>query len=46
MKDLSIFLNFWLVNDCNEAAKVDLNKDSKVNFYEFAFLSENWLQEP
>jgi hypothetical protein len=46
MNDLSVFLNFWLVNDCNEAAKVDLNKDSKVNFYEFAFLSENWLHVP
>jgi peptidoglycan/xylan/chitin deacetylase (PgdA/CDA1 family) len=46
LKDLSVFLKFWLVNDCNEIARVDLNKDGKVNFYEFAFLAENWLQAP
>jgi len=46
MKDLSVFLNFWLVNDCNEITRVDLNEDGNVNFYEFAFLAENWLQAP
>ena len=46
MNDLSVFLNFWLVDDSNDIATVDLNKDGKVNFYEFAFLAENWLQEP
>jgi peptidoglycan/xylan/chitin deacetylase (PgdA/CDA1 family) len=44
MKDLSVFLNLWLIDDCNEIARVDLNEDSIVNFYEFAFLAENWLQ--
>lgn len=46
MKDLSIFLNLWLIDDCNEAARVGLNKDCIVNFYEFAFLAENWLHVP
>lgn len=44
MNDLSIFLKLWLVNDCNETASVDLNEDCIVNFYEFAVLTENWLQ--
>jgi hypothetical protein len=44
INDLSVFLNLWLVNDCNETASVDLNGDCIVNFYEFAVLTENWLQ--
>ncbi len=44
MNDLPFFLNFWLVNDCNETAGVDLGEDCIVNFYEFAVLAENWLQ--
>ena len=46
MNDLSVFFSFWLVNDCNETAGVDLNEDCLVNFYEFAVLAENWLQTP
>ena len=44
MNDLSGFFNLWLVNDCNEIARVDLNGDCVVNFYEFAVLMENWLR--
>jgi len=43
MNDLSVFFNFWLVNDCNETAKVDLDEDCIVNFHEFAVMAENWL---
>jgi hypothetical protein len=46
MNDLPAFPDFWLVNDCNETAVVDLNGDCIVNFYEFAVLAENWLQTP
>lgn len=42
--DLGDFLDFWLVNDCNQTADVDLNEDCTVNFYEFAVLAENWLK--
>ena len=44
MNDLSGFFNLWLVNDCNEISRVDLNGDCVVNFYEFAVLMENWLR--
>jgi len=44
MNDLSFFLNFWLVNDCNETAGVVLGEDCIVNFHEFVVLAENWLQ--
>ncbi|MGA2916833.1 MAG: hypothetical protein ABSE89_12485 [Sedimentisphaerales bacterium] len=44
MNDLPAFLDFWLVNDCNETAGVDLDENCIVNFYEFAVLAENWLK--
>jgi hypothetical protein len=44
MDDLSVFAGFWLANDCNQTAGVDMDGDCIVDFYEFAFLGENWLQ--
>jgi peptidoglycan/xylan/chitin deacetylase (PgdA/CDA1 family) len=44
MNDLSAFIDFWLVDDCNETIGVDLYEDGIVNFCEFAVLAESWLQ--
>ncbi len=42
INDLSDFFNFfWLVDDCNETAGVDLYEDCLVNFREFAVLGES-----
>jgi hypothetical protein len=46
MNDLPDFLDFWLVDDCDEPYWLDLDGDCIVNFYEFSVLAENWLQEP
>jgi pectate lyase len=46
MNDLPDFLDFWLVDDCDETSGLDLDDDCIVNFYEFSVLAENWLQEP
>ena len=46
MNDLSVFCSYWLVDDCDETEGVDLNGDCLVNFYEYAFLAENWLKAP
>ena len=42
--DLSEFIAFWLVTDCNNV-ELDLNGDCIINFYEFSFLARNWLEE-
>ncbi len=44
LDDLSAFLDFWLLDDCDETVGVDLDEDCIVNFYEFALMAENWLQ--
>ena len=44
MNDLSEFCKVWLVPDCNNV-KLDLNGDCVINFYEYAFFAQNWLQE-
>ena len=44
MDDLPFFFDYWLANDCNETAALDLDGDCAVDFYEFAFLAGNWLQ--
>jgi photosystem II stability/assembly factor-like uncharacterized protein len=36
---------WWLVNDCDETAGLDLNDDCIINFYEYAFFAQNWLEE-
>jgi hypothetical protein len=41
MNDLSVFLDFWPLNDCNDAASLDLDEDCIINFHEFAVLAEN-----
>jgi oligosaccharide reducing-end xylanase len=46
MNDLSGFLKFWLVNDCNGIVGLDVDEDCVVNFDEFAVLAESWRQEP
>jgi len=35
---------WWLENDCDETAGVDLNGDCIINFYEFSLLARNWLE--
>lgn len=42
--DLSSFVNYWLMTDCNAMANADYDRDCKVNFYEFSLLAENWLK--
>jgi len=46
LNDLSGFLNFWLVNDCNGIAGLDVDEDCVVNFDEFSVLADNWRQAP
>jgi rhamnogalacturonan endolyase len=43
MNDIPYFTDFWLDDDCNETAELDLNDDCIINFYEFSALAENWL---
>lgn len=43
--DLSILCDFWLVEDCDLAAWLDLDEDCMATFYEFTFLAANWLLE-
>jgi hypothetical protein len=43
MNDLSAFCTYWLADNCDETAEVDLKGDCLVNFYEYAFLARNWL---
>lgn len=42
MNDLPDFLEYWLVDDCEETYGLDLDDDCIVNFYEFSVLAENW----
>jgi hypothetical protein len=43
--DLSEFCEiWWLENDCNDIAELDLNDDCIINFYEFSALAKNWLE--
>ncbi len=35
---------WWLENDCNKTAELDLNGDCIINFYEYAFFAQNWLE--
>jgi rhamnogalacturonan endolyase len=43
MNDIPYFTEFWLENDCNKTAGLDLNDDCIINFYEFSVLAESWL---
>jgi oligosaccharide reducing-end xylanase len=42
LNDLSGFLKFWLVNDCNGIVGLDVDEDCVVNFNEFSVLADNW----
>jgi hypothetical protein len=42
MNDLDDFLEFWLVDDCNETAGLDLDGNCRINFHEFSALAQNW----
>ena len=44
--DLGYFVGSWTTEDCNDTNGVELNGDCIVNFYEFAVMSESWMQEP
>ena len=46
INDLSVFFEFWPVNDCNKTTGVDADEDCIVNFNEFAILAQNWRQAP
>ena len=41
--DLSEFIAFWLVTDCNNV-ELDWNGDCIINSYEFSLLSQDWLE--
>ncbi len=43
MDDLYIFASYWLDSNCSETVGVDVDGDCLVNFYEYAFLANNWL---
>ncbi|MFA5240260.1 MAG: cellulase family glycosylhydrolase, partial [Phycisphaerae bacterium] len=45
MYDLDEFLGFWLNDNCEETAELDLNDDCVIDFYEFSFFAQNWLLE-
>ncbi|MGA1979414.1 MAG: glycoside hydrolase family 3 C-terminal domain-containing protein [Sedimentisphaerales bacterium] len=46
MNDLSEFCKiWWLADDCNNTAGLDLNGDCTIDFYEYAFFAQNWLKE-
>jgi len=44
MDDLYEFSLVWLVSDCNNV-ELDLNGDCIINFYEYSFFAQNWLEE-
>lgn len=49
IKDLGAFAPKWLLMDCdvsnNYCGRIDINKNSIVNFEDFFVLAENWLKE-
>lgn len=45
INDLPDFLDFWLIDDCNETVELDLDENCIINFYEFSVLADNWLKE-
>jgi len=45
MDDLSEFCTvWWLVDGCEGTAEMDLNEDCVIDFYEFSFFAQNWLE--
>jgi len=47
MNDLYEFSLVWRVLDCNNnnILELDLDKDCVINFYEYSFFAQNWLEE-
>jgi fibronectin type 3 domain-containing protein len=47
MNDLHEFSLVWLVEDCenNNILELDLDDDCVINFYEYSFFAQNWLEE-
>jgi fibronectin type 3 domain-containing protein len=47
MNDLYEFSLVWLVEDCenNNILELDLDDDCVINFYEYSFFAQNWLEE-
>jgi len=47
MKDLYEFSLVWRVLDCNnnDILELDLDEDCAINFYEYSFFAQNWLEE-
>ncbi len=47
MNDLPEFCEVWLVEDCNnnDILELDLDDDCTINFYEYSFFAQNWLEE-
>jgi hypothetical protein len=35
---------WWLEDDCNETAELDLKSDCIINFYEFSLFAQDWLK--
>lgn len=45
MNDLDGFLEFWLADDCNETAGLDLNGNCRINFHEFSVVAQDWGED-
>jgi len=43
LNDLSVFLNYWLLNNCDQTSGVDLDDNCNVNFIEFSTLANDWM---
>jgi pectate lyase len=47
MNDLPQFVEYWLINDCDQTANANYyDEDCIVNFREFALLASNWRYIP
>jgi len=44
LADLECLAFNWLDDDCGDCNGADFDGDSKVNFYDFAKMAENWLK--
>jgi exo-poly-alpha-galacturonosidase len=45
INDLAYFTDYWLEDDCNQTAGIDLGGDCVINFYEFSVFAKDWMQE-
>jgi polygalacturonase len=42
INDLTYFFDYWLEDDCNQTAGIDLDGNCRVDFYEFSEFANNW----